>query len=350
MSPRCVLGALLIVTLLMLVGPVDTTRRRGMSRKGWRASEFPTTFTESGTRASTSSTAGAPSTRTAEGVDDALRLRGCDRVFIDGGSNTGESVRAFVKGHFYTCGLHSPNRQYRTSWPHMTRAQRQAAMQPLREPSSFCIRSFEAAPELVPVLRRQEAELRQQRYDVRFIDGALSNASSPAAPRTVVQYARNQWGASAVGLRFEDVHIGGKPTALSTRTVLGASYDVREVLTAALATNRSGIVALKLDVEGTEWWLLEALTADTALLCAVSYLFVEFHSTASAEQRAKLPSYGLREDLFEALKTRVHAAMESACTRRRPRTSHARTPLSHPVVVHASPLLHAQPAPYVTIG
>ena len=40
------------------------------------------------------------------------------------------------------------------------------------------------------------------------------------------------------------------------------------------------------------------------LLCAISYLFVEFHSTASAGQRTRLTSYGLREDLFEALKVR----------------------------------------------
>ena len=52
------------------------------------------------------------------------------------------------------------------------------------------------------------------------------------------------------------------------------------------------------------------MTAATPLLCALSYLFVEFHSTASAEQRTKLMRYGLREDLFEALKGRVHAAME----------------------------------------
>lgn len=52
------------------------------------------------------------------------------------------------------------------------------------------------------------------------------------------------------------------------------------------------------------------MAADAALLCRVSFLFVEFHGTATADQRAKLPGYGLREDLFESLKAQVHSAME----------------------------------------
>ena len=56
-------------------------------------------------------------------IDDfsALALQNCGRLFIDGGSNTGESVRAFVKGNFFTCGLHSPSRQYASSWGKLTR-------------------------------------------------------------------------------------------------------------------------------------------------------------------------------------------------------------------------------------
>ena len=43
----------------------------------------------------------------------ALELDLCHgRVFLDGGSNTGDSVRAFLGGHFYTCALNSPYRLY----------------------------------------------------------------------------------------------------------------------------------------------------------------------------------------------------------------------------------------------
>jgi hypothetical protein len=126
-----------------------------------------------------------------------------------------------------------------------------------------------------------------------------------------VRYAPNRWGASAVGLDFADVHVGGKPVAQGVRTVRGPSYDLRALVGTALALNRSSVIALKLDVEGSEWWSLDALANDTSLLCGLSYLFVEFHSTASAAQRARLSAYGLREDLFENLKQRVHAAMET---------------------------------------
>lgn len=65
------------------------------------------------------------------------------------------------------------------------------------------------------------------------------------------------------------------------------------------------------DVQGADWSILEALLeADAELLCAISYVFIEFHGSAAEIQRAKLPSYGIAADAFEALKARVHAAME----------------------------------------
>ena len=83
------------------------------------------------------------------------------------------------------------------------------------------------------------------------------------------------------------------------------------LLSTAVRLNSSAVIALKLDVEGSEWWLLEKLVADTRLLCSISYIFAEFHSTASAQQRERLATYGLESELFEGLKKRVHAAMES---------------------------------------
>ena len=183
-------------------------------------------------------------------------------------------------------------------------------MSPLREPATFCVRSFEAAPELIPMLRKQEDALRAERFDVRFLEAALANVTSASAPRSIVRYARNPWGVSATGLRFEDAHVGGKPVALETRTVVGRSYDLRALVAHAVTLNASSTIAIKLDIEGSEYWALEALVADPELLCKVSYLFTEFHSTASADQRVVLQGYGLREDAFEHLKSRAHAAME----------------------------------------
>ena len=44
--------------------------------------------------------------------------------------------------------------------------------------------------------------------------------------------------------------------------------------------------------------------------CSVSYIFAEFHGSATEAQRAKLPRYGIAADAFERLKERVHKAME----------------------------------------
>ena len=108
--------------------------------------------------------------------------------------------------------------------------------------------------------------------NVRYIDAALSNRTGQQLPRTVVKYARNQWGSTASTLKFEDIH-PGKPPVLSTETVRwhqpcrppaaspalagpagrwtlprsrrcwrqvrGDSYDVREVLRETLKQNAS---------------------------------------------------------------------------------------------------------------
>ena len=53
---------------------------------------------------------------------------------------------------------------------------------------------------------------------------------------------------------------------------------------------------------------MESLSRRPELVCALSYLFVEFHHLPG--QRANLTRWGLPEDLYEIVKGRVHAAME----------------------------------------
>ena len=107
-------------------------------------------------------------------------LGGCGRVFIDGGSNMGEAVGAFADGRFFSCAMQAPPRNHRAAWASMGRGEKEASMGPLREPRSFCVRSFEAAPSLLPPLREEEASLRARGFDVRFVDGALSNRTVQA--------------------------------------------------------------------------------------------------------------------------------------------------------------------------
>eukprot|EP00966_Prymnesium_polylepis_P195538 4532501-Prymnesium_polylepis.2 len=49
-----------------------------------------------------------------------LQLADCPRLFLDGGSNDGDSVRAFLSGGFYRCALNGPNRLYGAAWPKMS--------------------------------------------------------------------------------------------------------------------------------------------------------------------------------------------------------------------------------------
>ena len=51
--------------------------------------------------------------------------------------------------------------------------------------------------------------------------------------------------------------------------VHGASYDVREVVRAVLQRNASSVIALKLDVEGDEFWMLDLLSREPQLLVRV---------------------------------------------------------------------------------
>jgi len=244
-----------------------------------------------------------------------LTTDGCNSLFIDGGSNMGEAVSAFLAGTFYTCALTGPSRIYRKGWASMDKVQRQALMAPLAAPKSFCIRSFEAAPALVPPLHARALPLRAQGVDIRFVHGALSNATVANAEREVVTYSRHPQGESATSVfRFNDIHFapGGiiKPKQLASRRVTVPSYDVLEILERMRLRNSSAVVAVRLDLEGGEYEIMRALVLRPTLLCFISFLFVEFHHSATPEQRQKLPEYAIPADSFERIKDQVHAIME----------------------------------------
>ena len=241
-----------------------------------------------------------------------LSLDGCPRVFIDGGANDGDGVRAFLDRRFHGCAMSGPSRLYPKAWTSLDRRGKQAVMAPLGEPSSWCIRSFEANPKLWPLLHAQEASLGARAKSLRFVDGALSNRSG-SSPRTVVTYSAAPAGSMATAYEFEDI-FPKKPTRLATEVVRVPSYDVRDVLDEALRQNRSAVVALKLDVEGDEAWVMDRLFSAPDVLCSLTYLYVEWHHLPG--QRVNLTKYGLRDkranltDEYDRMKDGVHALME----------------------------------------
>ena len=149
-------------------------------------------------------------------------LGGCGRVFIDGGSNMGEAVGAFADGRFFSCAMQAPPRNHRAAWASMGRGEKEASMGPLREPRSFCVRSFEAAPSLLPPLREEEASLRARGFDVRFVDGALSNRTVQA---TLARRRRDGHGGATHGHTGKT--LSGRPhTLLSGGEAVGAALRV----------------------------------------------------------------------------------------------------------------------------
>ena len=244
-----------------------------------------------------------------------VKFDGCNKLFIDAGANTGEALEAFAAGRFFECAVHSPPRCHTREWAAMTKKEKHARFMSLQNPSSWCVRSFEASPELLPVLRRKESLMRKQGMDVRLVEGAISNVSQAQAPRNIVTYARGEAGSSAVGLEFGDIHVQDpqgrqRPTMLSQKTVQGRSYALDDLVSQAMEINPDVEIAIRLDIEGSEWWAMRRLVEREEVLCGISHLFVEFHSAASDEQRQKLTSYGLRADEFDALKESVHRAMD----------------------------------------
>ena len=211
-------------------------------------------------------------------VDDMFSSN-CTRIFIDGGANQGESVEAFFRGTFHRCSLNQPNRLYPRSWHNASGAEKQRRMLPLRTPSTFCVRSFEANPKLMPMLRTHETVLQAQGRDVRFIEGSLSNQTLPAAPRTVYTYSKHVAGSMATTFPFKQIH--ASPAVLSKEVINAPTYDLRQIITRALQHSPDAVIALKLDIEGGEFRMLEQLTSSGGI-CRISYLFVEFHSLHGA--------------------------------------------------------------------
>ena len=232
---------------------------------------------------------------------------GTQGLFIDGGSNLGEGVAAFYGGATHRCALRSPSRLYGDAWQTASANERAEWVGSLSRPRDWCVRSFEANPKLMPNLRLLEQNQRGEGLNVRYIDGLLGTTTMKHGyPRTVVQYRHGDpIASSATYFAWKDIHAAGIPPNLAEEEVRGPAYDVRQVVWNMLRLQPETPIALKLDLEGLEFHVLNALLApfDPAsptsgeaheptkglpLLCNVSFLYVEYHNL-----HANLSKYGL---------------------------------------------------------
>lgn len=250
-------------------------------------------------------------------LSSSLELSGCSRLWIDGGSNLGGGVDDFFKGSFFHCAIRSPARLYGRPWHNASQRTKNAWMQPLAEPHRWCVRSFEANPRLMPMLKAKEAEHRAKGRNVRFIAGMLSTVTGAAVARTVYTYSKADGGSGASRFAFDRVH-SGKPAARSSEVVHGAAFDIRDVVQHMIALNGKGVlsgggIGLRLDVEGEELFIQEALSAGgkQSLLCnGLAYMFTEHHNL-----HVNLSHYGLPERGYNVIGDHIHSLMNApSCT------------------------------------
>lgn len=176
----------------------------------------------------------------------------------------------------------------------------------LLKPHEWCIRAFEANPALWPALDARATHhdaLSPPRANLRIVHAAISDATSEATTQSIVQYAPNaSWGSSATTFAWDAIHAVG-PMALGAPSAARVpSFALRDVVREMVrVSNGDAEIAVRLDVEGAEFAMLEDLVREPDLLCAVSFFFIEFHSL-----HVNLTKHGLRE----GLKDRIHALME----------------------------------------
>ena len=138
---------------------------------------------------------------------------------------------------------------------------------------------------------------------MRFVDAALGTVTAASAPRAITKYSNDSWGYSASTFRHRDIH-ASRPPVLEEMRTHGPSIDVRELV--RLYARSSDVIALKLDVEGAEFGILDALADDPEVLCNISFLFVEYHNL-----KFNLTKYAIRGDAYHYIGTRIHDAMDT---------------------------------------
>jgi len=160
----------------------------------------------------------------------------------------------------------------------------------------------------MPMLRAKGASHSSTGRNVRFVDGLLGTVTGPAVSRTVITYSRDPTGSGVSFFNFSRVHSRTVPV-LATEKVLAPAYDVRDVVRRAREQSPGVIIGMRLDVEGEEYSLLDALSTagedGSTLLCQLSFLFVEHHNL-----HENMTWHGFPERMYNVVNDRIHYLMD----------------------------------------
>jgi len=192
----------------------------------------------------------------------------CSHIFIDLGSNIGDSIEKFVDPH---------NHQYQHSRlaklvrEHQWRAK------------DFCIYGFEGNPRFNERLEALEKSLASVTKRIRIFTETVATTRNGLVPfyLDMHSFQHNFWGSSLVA-SHKDVWMSGNKSI----QVYGIDFSsfLARVLRCSIPScfhrRKAKTVVVQMDVEGEEYSILRQMLLRNMLCGVVDYLLVEFHSHA----------------------------------------------------------------------
>lgn len=155
----------------------------------------------------------------------------------------------------------------------------------------MCYYGFEGNPTMSKFVKRNEAQLRSERHPARLFHESVVHMHDGFANFTWQRGAKSVSSRLDVSSSAAVASIGGG--SLSHISVVSAVDGARFLRSIA---NRSGFVALKIDVEQFEYQLLPYLLTHGGLCGVVSILVVEWHFPRSGEVNHPLDLHTAQEE------------------------------------------------------
>ncbi|EME28737.1 uncharacterized protein Gasu_37880 [Galdieria sulphuraria] len=192
----------------------------------------------------------------------------CSHIFIDLGSNVGDSIEKFVDPY---------NHQYRHSY--LAKIVREHKWQA----KDFCIYGFEGNPRFKEKLANLEKFLGSVTKRIQIFTETVVTTQNGLVPFYLDEnsYQHNFWGSSLIA-SHRDVWMSGKKSI----QVYGIDFSsfLAQVLGCSFRSckdrRKAKTVIVQMDVEGEEYSILRQLLMRNMLCGVIDYLLVEFHSHA----------------------------------------------------------------------
>ena len=227
------------------------------------------------------------------------KWNGCTHHYVDVGFNSGSSAYAFFSGQYsfpYCNAKFGNGGKTKTNWVRGlgmitgTRPAMPASLAPLAVPGQFCYHAFEGNPMFTPTLHMLDAFWEGLGGHAAMYPDTLFANEDGFAPMYVDKVADSAWGSSMfsektwscdTAVSCEKAKRGDTPkfTKLNVSTV-SASRFIRGLRKSA---GPDGKIALKINAEGAEYFIMKDLIAKD-VLCEVDYLFVAWHVKQLASQ------------------------------------------------------------------